>query len=181
MITHFVSYQLIPGLFISVLLLAFLVLREFALASTDPRWNRISCCLVVPIVPLFVLFLVLAAARFEAFDSPDEFRGNIIPMLDLSTLVGENPTPTPYQPDRSEPTPVPVTPTQLLPNRPKKIQLLPLQPGSTEIPQTQLPPSVPLVTGIPVPAQAPTWLGPFLEGIQPYREYPYWHIRDTPY
>jgi hypothetical protein len=118
----------VSGLTISFLLLVILIIREFALASSNPRWNRVSFYLMVPVLPLFVLFLIQSGAVFDPWEMPKEFQEVENPDYDLSTFSAGSPTPTLSWPVIVTPTPVPSFATAPAP----KIGSQPVEPGIPE-------------------------------------------------
>jgi hypothetical protein len=181
--TSLVLSQILTGLLLPILLIALLIVREFVLISADPRWNKAGSWLLVPIAVLFLLFLIQVAVQFGTFERQEEYRGAIIQGLEASIFSSGPATPTPYMPAQVEsgfvmetPSPTPWN-RQTSPVRPNRL------PGARQLQETEAlsietPPSIPVVTGIPEPEEAPKQ-APQVVG--PDREYPYLSTRDTPY
>jgi hypothetical protein len=125
------NFLQVSGLTISFLLLAILIIREFAHASSNPRWSRISFYLMIPILPLFVVFIIQAGSGFNPWDMPNEFREVDTLEIDLTTFSIGSPTPALFSPVIVTPTPLPPTATR--PARKSYIQTV-----ETAIPERNL-------------------------------------------
>jgi hypothetical protein len=155
-----VSQPFLVGLILPVILFSLLVIREFGLLSADPNWKKVSRCLLLPILALFVMFFFQVLSRFESFSRQEEYRGSLIQGLDVSNFLSSPATPTPYQPTERETQSIRMRTTTIPSNDPKQAPAHIIPPELTPPTITQgsleeFPPSIPLVTGLPIQENTP--------------------------